>query len=101
MSESRRDRFERFLDSDQKWDNRLPPALRRAAELNFGTWFVAGIILAVKKGIGGGAFFLVVAWLMWGLIRTRGAYSQATWWIGVVFGTVFGGVLCVFLLVEA
>jgi hypothetical protein len=99
MSESRRDRFERFLDSDQKWDNRLPPALRRAAELNFGTWFVAAVILAVKKGIGGAAFFLIAAWLMSEATRTRGAYSQATWWLGVVFGTVFGVFLCVLLLV--
>ena len=98
MSE-RRDRFERFLDSDQKWDNPLPPALRHAAELNFGTWLVAAVILAVKKGVGGAAFLLVVAWLMSGLTRTRGAYSQATWWMGVVFCTVFGVFLCVVLLV--
>lgn len=99
MSESRGDRFERFLDSEQQWHNPLPPALRRAAELHFGTLVVAAIILGVKKGIGGAAFFLVVAWLLSAATRTRGATSPATWWLGVVVGTVFGAFVCVLLLV--
>jgi hypothetical protein len=94
MSRSQ-DRSERSLDAGGQWHNPLPPALRIAAELHFGTWIFVAVVAALKEGPGPGIFMLLIAGLASGLTHTRGANSRASWWTLVVMMTVLGAFLCV------
>lgn len=90
MSGSRRQKFEDSLDFRGRWRNPLPPSLRIAAELQFGTVILFAILIGVKEGPAfglGGILMAVMAWLH---THFRAADSPANWWISVVLFTVAG-----------
>lgn len=95
MSGTRREKFERFLDSGGPWKNPLPTALRIAAELHFGTLILFAVLATARKGIGAGAGGLFSAGLAWTVTHVRGANSPASWWITVVGFTILGIFMCI------
>ncbi len=103
MSQSRQTRI--FGPHRPEWQERLPKGLRIAAEWQFGTLVLAGIVsmvttgnlLAVPVAFGISA----MGWMfLTGFREDRRLESPVTWWAAVIFFSAIGLLVAVGLSVD-